>query len=81
MNLINKVIAESNGEVITVTEKELREGIDEIAKTEGQFVSPEGSATWKALTYLKQKRSITDNDNIMLLNTASGYKYMEDLHK
>jgi hypothetical protein len=23
--------------------------------------------------------SITDNDNILLLNTASGYKYMEDL--
>jgi threonine synthase len=81
MNLIKKAIAESNGEIITVTEKEITNGINEIAKTEGIFVSPEGSATWKALAYLKQKGSIKDKDNILLLNTASGYKYMEDLHK
>ena len=79
MNLIKKAITESNGEVITVTEKEIKDGIDEIARTEGIFVSPEGSATWKALSYLKQMGSITNKDNILLLNTASGYKYMEDL--
>ena len=81
MNLIQKAIAESNGEVITVTEKEITDGIDEIARTEGIFVSPEGSATWKAVAYLKRIGSITDKDNILLLNTASGYKYMKDLHK
>jgi threonine synthase len=58
MNLIKKAIASSNGEVITVSEKEIIDGINEIAKTEGIFVSPEGSATWKALAYLKQKGSI-----------------------
>ena len=81
MNLIKKAIAESNGEVVTLTEKEILDGISEIAKTEGIFVSPEGSATWKALAYLKQKGSITDKDRILLLNTASGYKYMENLRK
>ncbi|HEV8271192.1 MAG TPA: pyridoxal-phosphate dependent enzyme, partial [Chitinophagaceae bacterium] len=80
MNLIKKVIAESSGEVITVTEEEITDGINEIAKTEGIFVSPEGSATWKALAYLKKTGTIKDKDNILLLNTASGYKYMEDLH-
>ena len=81
MNLIKKALTESNGEVTTVTEKEIVDGINEIARTEGIFVSPEGSATWKALAYLKQKGTIKDKDNILLLNTASGYKYMEDLHK
>ena len=81
MYLIKKTIAESKGEVITVTEKEITDGIYEIATTEGIFVSPEGSATWKALAHLKQKGSIKDSDNILLLNTASGYKYTEDLHK
>ena len=79
MHLIKKTLAESNGEVITVTEKEIMDGINEIAKTEGIFVSPEGSATWKALAHLKQKGSIKDSDSILILNTASGYKYMEDL--
>jgi threonine synthase len=81
MNLIKKVLAESNGEIITVTEKEIVEGVKEIARTEGIFVSPEGSAAWKALPYLKQKGTIKERDNILLLNTASGYKYMEDLHR
>ena len=81
MNLIKKALTESKGEVITVTEKEITDGINEIAKTEGLFVSPEGSATWKALAHLKQKGFVKDRDNILLLNTASGFKYMEDLHK
>ena len=76
MKLIKKTLVESNGEVITVTEKEIMDGISEIAKTEGIFVSPEGSATWKALDYLKEKGSIKDKDKILLLNTASGYKYI-----
>jgi threonine synthase len=78
MNLIRKTIAESNGEVVTVSEKEIKSGISEIAKTEGILVSPEGSATWKALAHLKQKGTIKDKDTILLLNTASGYKYMEN---
>lgn len=78
MNLIQKVLNESNGELITVTEEEIMHGLNEIAKTEGIFVSPEGSATWKALSQLKQKGTIKDRDNILLLNTASGYKYIED---
>jgi threonine synthase len=76
MSLIKKTLAESNGEVITVTEKEIVDGISELAKTEGIFVSPEGSAAWKAIAHLKQNESIKDKDNILFLNTASGYKYL-----
>ena len=79
MHLIKKTVIESKGEVITLTEKEIKHGINEIAKTEGIFVSPEGSAAWKALAHLKQNGSIKESDNILFLNTASGYKYMEDL--
>lgn len=78
MHLIRKTLDESKGEAITVTEKEIIDGMNEIAKTEGIFVSPEGSAAWKAVAHLKQKGSIKDNDNILLFNTASGYKYMEN---
>ena len=78
MHLIMKTIDESNGEVITVTEEEILDGINEIAQTEGLYVSPEGSAAWKAIAHLKQKRSIKDSDTILLFNTASGYKYMEN---
>lgn len=76
MSLIKKTLAESNGEVITVTEKEIIDGITDIATTEGILVSPESSAAWKALAHLKQKGTIKDNDTILFFNTASGYKYM-----
>jgi len=78
INLIMKVIDESNGRVITVSEEEIIDGIKEIAKAEGIFVSPEGSATWKSLTRLKENGNIHDQDRILLLNTASGYKYLEN---
>ncbi|HET6768320.1 MAG TPA: threonine synthase, partial [Chitinophagaceae bacterium] len=78
MHLILKTLDESKGGVITVTEKEIRDGMNEIAKTEGILVSPEGSAAWMAIAHLKQKGSVKDNDNILFFNTASGYKYMEN---
>ena len=74
--MIKKTLAESNGEVITVTEKEIIDGITDIATTEGILVSPESSAAWKALAHLEQKGTIKDNDTILFFNTASGYKYM-----
>ena len=80
MHLIKKTIAESKGDVITISEKEITDGINEIATTEGIFVSPEGSAAWKALARLKQKGNIKESDNILFFNTASGYKYMEDVN-
>jgi threonine synthase len=78
INLIMKVIEESKGGVITVSEEEIIDGIKEITRAEGIFVSPEGSATWKALTHLKEDGIIHDHDHILLLNTASGYKYLEN---
>ena len=78
MHLIKNALAESKGDVITVTEKEMMESTNEIANTEGIYVSPEGSATGKALAHLIQQGSIKDSDTILLLNTASGYKYMEN---
>lgn len=78
MHLIMKTLDESKGGVITITEEEIMDGMNEIAKTEGIFVSPEGSAAWKAIAHLKQKGSIKDSDTILLFNTASGYKYMEN---
>ena len=78
MHLIMKTLDESKGEVTTVTEEEITDGINEIARTEGMFVSPEGSAAWKAIAHLKQKGRIKDSDTILFFNTASGYKYMEN---
>jgi threonine synthase len=79
MDLIQKVIYESAGDVIVVSEQAIIDGINEVAKTEGILLSPEGSATWKALSILVEENVINKNDRVLLLNTGSGYKYLESL--
>jgi threonine synthase len=76
MDLIQKVIYESAGDVVAVSEQALIDGIKEVAKTEGILLSPEGSATWKALTILVEKNTINKSDKVLLLNTGTGYKYL-----
>jgi threonine synthase len=78
MDLMQKVITESGGDVVTVSEKEISEGIGEVAQSEGILLSPEGSAAWKALAILVKKASILPNNRILLLNTGSGYKYLDN---
>ena len=79
MDLIQKVIYESDGDIVVVSEQAILEGIREVAKEEGFLLSPEGSATWKALGVLIHNNTIRKNDSVVLLNTGSGYKYPEIL--
>lgn len=69
------VLRESNGIALTVSEKEMEDGIQQIAKTEGQLLSPEGAATFMAAKKLFQSQFIKDSDKVLLVNTGSWYKY------
>ncbi len=80
MDMMLKVLQESNGTVVTIEEEEIITGMKEIAKTEGLLIAPEGAATWKALTKLRASKEISLSENILLLNTGSGYKYLENLN-
>lgn len=77
--LIMKTLYESKGTAIAVSEEEMKTGISEIAQNEGLFVSPEGAAVWAAAKKLKATNFIKDSDSVVLLNTGSAYKYVENL--
>jgi threonine synthase len=77
IDLMRKVINESNGEVIAISEKEIIDGAMELEKEEGFLISPEGAATWKAVTHILDKKIISHDDKILLLNTGSDYKHLE----
>lgn len=77
--LILKTLYESHGTAIDVTEAEMKNGISEIATQEGLFVSPEGAAVWEAAKKLKQTNFIKEADSVVLLNTGSAYKYVDNL--
>ncbi|MEO5591159.1 MAG: pyridoxal-phosphate dependent enzyme, partial [Chitinophagaceae bacterium] len=62
-----------------VSEEEIVEGVKEFARTEGMILCPEGAAVWKALLHLRRMKVVNSADKIVLLNTGSGYKYLENI--
>ncbi len=74
-----KVLKESNGTAIRITDEEMLEGTHDIARTEGLFVAPEGAATWMALKKLLNNGWVSEHETVVLLNTGSAYKYIENL--
>ncbi len=79
MNMMLQVLDESGGTAIAVADEEIIAGVKEIAKMEGLIISPEGAATWKALLHLNRMKIIDSSERVLLLNTGSGYKYLDNL--
>jgi threonine synthase len=77
--LILKVIHESGGAVETVTEGEILASVKKLASSEGLLLAPEGAALFPALKKLLDKQLIKPDERVLLLNTGSGYKYLENL--
>jgi threonine synthase len=79
MDLMLNVVKESNGEVCIVEEEKIKETVYLFSKKEGILISPEGAATYMALCQLKNEGIVRKEDRVLLLNTGSGYKYIENV--
>jgi len=77
--LILKVLRESNGLAIAVTDEELLRAQQEIAETQGILPCLEGGATWAALQTLVAQGVVKPTERIVLFNTGSGLKYPDVL--
>ena len=77
--LILMILNESKGFPHAVSEAEIREAVREIAKWEGMLVAPEGAALWAALKSLLKSGQLSPEENILIMNTGTGYKYLENL--
>jgi threonine synthase len=43
------------------------------------LIAPEGAALWQAFKQLKAQQWIKSQEQVLLLNTGSGYKYLENI--
>jgi threonine synthase len=77
--LMLQVLQESEGTAISITEEEMLEGMRELGQKEGLFVAPEGAAVWMAARKLLESGTISRQEQVLLLNTGSGQKYMENV--
>jgi threonine synthase len=75
--LILKILRESKGEAVTVTDDEMRRGALELASFEGLFAAPEGGAAWEAVKQLVEAGKIDRGERIVVFDTGTGYKYVD----
>ncbi|MEO8467356.1 MAG: threonine synthase [Gammaproteobacteria bacterium] len=67
----------SRGEAVAVSDAELIHACRRLAKLEGIFAAPEGGAGLFAVEKLVRDNKIGRDENVVVFNTGSGYKYLE----
>jgi len=76
--LVLKILKESHGAAIAVTDDEIKDAMRQGARVEGIFAAPEGAASLAAYKKLRSKE-ISDTDQVVLFNTGTGLKYLDVL--
>jgi threonine synthase len=77
--LILDILYKSQGCAVAVSEADIEDGLHEAALYEGKLLAPEGAATWMAARRLMDEGWIEPKERVVLLNTGSFYKYVENL--
>lgn len=77
--LMLRVLQESRGTAVSITDEQMLVGMRELARQEGLFVAPEGAAVWMAARHLLQTGAIQPQEQVVLLNTGSAQKYLENV--
>ncbi len=73
--LIIRAIRESKGFAMSVSDEDIMEARDRVAKIDGCFLCPEGAATMTAYEKALSSKLISKNDKVILFNCATGLKY------
>jgi threonine synthase len=73
--LMLRVIRESRGTALAVSDRSMLDGANVIGRTQGMFVSPESGATLAAFIKLREAGWILPGEKVVLFHTGSGAKY------
>ena len=77
--LILRGVRESGGSAIAVSETEIVAGVKDAAAQQGLFMAPEGGACVAAARKLKASGQLKDDDSVVIFDTGTGYKYVENM--
>jgi threonine synthase len=75
--LMLRMLRQTKGTALTVTDDEMLQAGRELASLEGIFAAPEGAATVIAARKLAASGWIKPEETVVLFNTGTGYKYTE----
>jgi len=77
--LMLRALRESHGAGVMVTEQEIIHGVKDASAAEGMFMAPEGGACVAALQRLITSSQLRAQDTVVLFNTGTGFKYVENM--
>jgi len=77
--LMLRILRESGGTAISVSDEELLNGMRTIGKYTGIFSAPEGGAALAAAQKLRDSNQIKQSDSVVIFITGSGLKYTDTL--
>ncbi len=75
--LMLKILRESGGGAITVSDEDMIRVTREVGAAEGLFVAPEGAACFAAAKMLLANKKLKRDERVVIFNTGSGIKYLE----
>jgi threonine synthase len=75
--LILQTIRESHGTAVSISDDEIISWQQRLARSEGVFSCPEGAATLAGLEKLVHSAQVDPGETMVVLNTASGIKYID----
>ncbi len=78
--LILNDLRQSQGTAVAVSDESIVEAQRKLGRLEGIFSAPEGAATLAALETLVRQKWIRPEEQVVLFNTGSGLKYLDQLH-
>ena len=76
--LVLQAVRESGGTCIAVSDQEILRAGRLLAETEGIFAAPEGAACFAAIEPLLANNFLQADEEIVIWNTGSGLKYLEN---
>ena len=77
--LILRALRESHGAAVAVSEAEIIQGVKDASANDGLFMAPEGGACVAALRKLKANGHLSPDDTVVVFNTGTGFKYVENM--
>ncbi|MGA2252156.1 threonine synthase [Terracidiphilus sp.] len=76
-----KILRESGGTAVAVSDAEIFASLGEWAREEGMMLCPEGASMMHAYDRLVRERFLAKTDRVVLLNTGTGLKYTDVIGK
>jgi threonine synthase len=77
--LMLRALRASHGAGVMVSDAEIVKGVKDASAAEGLFFCPEAGACVAALRKLKASGHLNADDTVVLFNTGTGFKYVENM--